>query len=127
MNFIRVMNADFARRLVTPTRAVALVLATAGLAACVVQPVGYHPYYEGGGAYVTVAPPEPRVEVVGVAPAPGYLWIGGYWGWVGGRHEWVSGRWEAPRPGYRYVPHQWVREGGGWRLHEGRWEEERHR
>jgi hypothetical protein len=126
MNFIRVMNGDFARRLVTPARAVALVLASAALGACVVQPVGYggRPYY-GGGAYVTVAPPAPQVEVVSVAPVPGYIWLSGYWGWNGGRHEWVPGRWEAPRPGYRYEPHHWEREGGGWRLHEGRWAEDR--
>ena len=126
MDVIRVVNIDFARRLVVPARAIALVLATAALGACVVAPAGYgaHPYY-GGAAYVTVAPPAPRVEVVGVAPAPGYFWISGYWGWIGGRHEWVPGRWEAPRPGYRYEPHHWEREGGGWRLHEGRWAEAR--
>jgi hypothetical protein len=124
MSFIRVMNTDFARQLVSPARAVALVLATAALGACVVQPVGYRPAY-AGGAYVTVAPPPPQVEVVGVAPVPGYIWIGGYWGWNGGRHEWVPGRWEAPRPGYRYEPHHWEREGGGWRLHEGHWAEDR--
>ena len=126
MNSIRNMNTGWAQRLMSPARAVALVLGTAALGACVVEPVGYgaHPYY-GGVAYVTVAPPAPRVEVVGVAPAPGYFWISGYWGWIGGRHEWVPGRWTAPRPGYRYEPHRWEREGDGWRLHEGRWSEAR--
>ena len=75
-----------------------------------------------GGPYVAMAPPAPQVEVVGVAPAPGYFWIGGFWGWEGGRHVWFPGRWEAPRPGYRWVPHAWVREGGGYRMHEGHWE-----
>ena len=37
--------------------------------------------------------------VIGVAPTPGWIWIGGYWNWVGGRHEWVPGRWQAGRPG----------------------------
>jgi len=108
--------------------ALGVVLLAASLGACVVEPVG--PRYGYGyvpGVYVTVAPPEPRVEVVGVAPVPGYLWIGGYWGWAGGRHDWVPGRWEAPRPGYRYEPHRWEHEGGGWRLHEGRWTEDRRR
>ena len=126
MNSIRNMNTGWAQRLMSPARAVALVLGTAALGACAVEPVGYgaHPYY-GGVAYVTVAPPAPRVEVVGVAPAPGYVWISGYGGWIGGRHEWVPGRWTAPRPGYRYEPHRWEREGDGWRLHEGRWSEAR--
>jgi hypothetical protein len=96
----------------------AAALACICLAGCIVAPV--RPY--GGAEYVTVAPPEARVEVIGVAPAPGYFWIGGYWGWVGGRHEWVPGRWEAPRPGYRWVPHAWAHEERGWRMHEGHWE-----
>ena len=119
MKFVRKDSGALVRRIATPARALALILATASLGACVVAPA---PGYYGSGAYVTVEPPVPRVEVVGVAPAPGYFWVGGYWGWNGGRHEWVPGRWEAPRAGYRYVPHQWVREGGGWRLHEGHWE-----
>ena len=32
-------------------------------------------------APVMVAPPPPQAEVIGVAPAPGYVWFGGYWGW----------------------------------------------
>jgi hypothetical protein len=97
-------------------RVAGVVLAAALLGACVVRPGPY------GGAYVSVAPPPVRVEVVGEPPVPGYLWIGGYWGWVGDRHEWIPGRWEAPRPGYRYVPHAWVHEAPGWRLEPGRWE-----
>jgi len=103
-----------------------LAAVAALLGGCVVQPArpGYG-YGYGPGAYVTIAPPPLRVEVTGYAPAPGYFWVGGYWGWAGGRHEWVPGRWEAPRPGYRYEPHHWEREGAGWRLHEGHWTEER--
>jgi hypothetical protein len=102
-------------------------LLSLALAGCVVAPA--QPYYGGapaqpyyGGAPVMVAPPPPQVEVVGVSPVAGYIWIGGFWNWVGGRHVWVGGHWEAPRPGQRWVPHQWVREGGGWRLHEGHWD-----
>ena len=89
------------------------------LAGCVVTPVqpGYY-----GGDVVAVEPPPPREEVIGVAPASGYIWIGGYWGWSGGRHEWVGGHWDAPHPGYYWVPHAWAREERGWRLHQGRWE-----
>ncbi|MGA9024470.1 MAG: YXWGXW repeat-containing protein [Steroidobacteraceae bacterium] len=70
---------------------------------------------------VSEAPPPPQVEVIGVPPQPGYVWLGGYWNWVGGRHVWVGGHWEAPRAGYRWVPHEWVHAGGGWRLREGHW------
>jgi hypothetical protein len=66
----------------------AVLLAGALLGGCVVAPApGYY-----GGAVVTLAPPAPQVEVVGVAPTPGYVWFGGYWNWV-----------------------------GGWRMHEGHW------
>lgn len=99
-------------------RASAALMALTLLAGCVVVPA--RPGY--GGGYVGVAPPEARVEVMGVAPAPGYFWIDGFWSWVGGRHEWVPGRWEAHREGYRWVPHAWVHESGGWRAHEGHWE-----
>ncbi len=67
-------------------------------------------------------PPPPQVEVVGVAPAPGYFWVGGVWLWQANRHVWSPGRWEAPRAGQVYVPHQWVRgNGGGWRMNGGYW------
>lgn len=96
-----------------------LVLATSTLmAACVVVPADQ--YYSGGP--VMVAPPAPRVEYYGVAPAPGMIWLGGYWNWYGGRHVWVGGRWEAQRPGYGWVPHQWRQDGPGWRFAPGHWD-----
>jgi hypothetical protein len=94
------------------------LLSGMALSGCVVVPDQGH--YAGG--VVMVAPPPPRVEVVGVAPTPGYVWIGGYWNWVGGRHEWVPGRWEAGRPGRHWVAHAWVRQGDGWRMRPGHWE-----
>ena len=69
-----------------------LVLAAAvalTVSACVVVPA--RGYYAGGGYYtgaVTIAPPEPQVEVYGAPPVAGYVWIGGYWNWVNGRHVW---------------------------------------
>ncbi len=69
-----------------------------------------------------VAPPPPREEIIGVAPTPGYIWIGGYWNWVGGRYEWVPGHWAGGRQGYHWVAHQWVRQGDGWRMRPGHWE-----
>ena len=88
------------------------------LAGCVVTPP--HAYYVG--PTIAVAPPPPQAEIVGVAPAPGYVWIGGFWNWVGGRHVWVGGHWEEPRAGYHWVPHRWDRDGNGWRMREGHWE-----
>jgi len=100
------------------TLASGLVLIMA-LTGCVVVPDQRHYYADG---VVMVAPPAPRVEVIGAAPAPEYVWIGGYWNWVGGRHEWVKGRWAPPNPGHHWVAHQWVRQGDGWRMRPGHWE-----
>ena len=102
-----------------------LVLAAAvalTVSACVVVPA--RGYYAGGGYYtgaVTIAPPEPQVEVYGAPPVAGYVWIGGYWNWVNGRHVWVGGRWSAPRPGYRWAPHHWEHRADGWHLAGGGW------
>ena len=93
------------------------LLSVSVLGGCVVVPA---PGYYGGGL-VTVAPPEPRVEVVGVAPTPGYVWFPGYWNWNGGAHVWVGGHWGAGRSGYNWAPHAWVRSGGGWRMAPGHW------
>jgi hypothetical protein len=73
-------------------------------------------------AVTEVGPPPLREEFVGVAPYPGYFWIGGTWFWEGGRHAWHPGHWEAPRPGFRYVPHRWEHVGNTWHLRGGRWE-----
>jgi hypothetical protein len=92
------------------------VLSGALLGGCVVAPA---PGYYGG--VVTVAPPAPQVEVVGVAPQPGFVWVGGYYNWVGGRYTWVGGHWDGGHRGYHWVPHAWVRGGGGWRMQRGHW------
>ena len=101
--------------------AAAAALVALSLAGCVVYParVGYV------GDVVYDAPPAPIVETYGVAPGPGYFWIGGYWNWVGGRHEWVGGHWAEPRRGYRWEPHRWEHAGGGWRQRPGHWEHDR--
>lgn len=122
--------------MLSPTRlrlATVVVLAGASLlSACIVVPSGRRYATEGryvdegpyanGGEVVMVAPPQPQYEVVGVAPVPGYIWIGGFWNWIGSRHLWIGGRWEAPRQGYGYVPHRWQQDRRGWRSEPGRWE-----
>jgi hypothetical protein len=96
---------------------------SAALSACVVapvaQPYGYGP--AGGAVVADVGPPAPYYEAVPVAPYPGAIWIGGYWGWSGGRHNWVGGHYEHGRPGYAWQPHRWEQRDGRWHLHEGYW------
>ncbi|TLY76741.1 MAG: hypothetical protein E6K43_01255 [Gammaproteobacteria bacterium] len=99
--------------------ALAGALLSAALSGCIVAPA---PGYYADVAVTEVAPPAPQYEVVGVAPAAGYIWIGGAWFWESGRYGWRPGRWEAPRPGYRWVPHTWRREGNRWHMQGGRWE-----
>jgi WXXGXW repeat (2 copies) len=106
----------------------AMVAALTTLTGCVVAPLG-GPYrstqtpYEAGppGPYVNVAPPPPQYEAIPVAPALGYVWIGGHWGWKLGRHVWIGGRWALPPHGHHWVPHRWEHGQGGWRHHPGHW------
>ena len=87
------------------------------LSGCIVAPApGYY------GETVYTAPPALQYEAVGVAPTPGYFWIGGGWFWEGGRYAWHPGYWSAPRAGYRWAPREWSRVGGGWHVREGHWE-----
>jgi WXXGXW repeat (2 copies) len=98
--------------------AVASVLLSVALSGCVVAPAPA----PGGVVVAAYAPPPVPFEVVGVAPAPGYFWIGGSWHWEGGRYAWHRGYWQAPRPGYHWVSHAWVQgPNGGWHQHAGHW------
>jgi WXXGXW repeat (2 copies) len=116
-----------------PRRRLALLAAfAAALGGCVVVPAhraygGYRsePVYSGDrDDYVAVAPPPVQYEVVGVAPHPGWFWIGGNWSWRANRYVWVGGRWQAPRHGYRWQPHRWepMSPGRGWRERHGGWQ-----
>ena len=69
-----------------------------------------------------VAPPPPRVEIIGPAPTPNHIWIGGFWRWNNGQHVWVSGHWEARRDGYFYAPGHWYRNGNTWTFSGGYWQ-----
>lgn len=99
--------------------AVAAALLSAALTGCVVAP---GPGYYGGEVVYQEPPPLQYEAVVGVAPAPGYFWVGGGWFWDGGRYAWHRGYWSAPRAGYHWVPRAWGRSGNGWRAREGHWE-----
>lgn len=107
------------RGLLVATGAAVLV----SLGGCVIAPLGSHydPYRSVEGPTVDAAPPPPRVEVVPVAPAIGYVWIGGHWLWHLGRHAWIGGRWAAPPRGHGWAPGHWGRHGHGWRWRGGYW------
>lgn len=101
-------------------RSVRGLLATAllvGASACV--------YLPPPGALVVAAafgPPRPRVEVIGVAPGPGHVWIGGFWRWDRVAYAWVPGRWALrPHPRAVWVPGRWRHHSRGWYWIEGRW------
>ncbi|MDE1921684.1 MAG: YXWGXW repeat-containing protein [Candidatus Omnitrophica bacterium] len=44
---------------------------------------------------VVPAPPQPQVEVIGVAPYRGAVWVKGHWAWRPrfGRYVWIRGHW----------------------------------
>lgn len=68
------------------------------------------------------APPPDRVEIVGTAPGPGYVWIRGHYAWQGGDYAWISGRWEAPPSrGRHWHPGRWVHARNGWYWRQGHW------
>ena len=88
------------------------------------QPAGQVVPTAPAGTEVVVQgpPPAPLVETVTVAPAPGFVWIGGGWVWRGG-WVWERGHWARPvRVGAVWVPHRYEYRGGvhvfirgGWR------------
>jgi hypothetical protein len=96
------------------------LLLSALLSGCVIAPA--RPYYPPDDSVVMTAPPPPQQEYIGVAPAVGYIWLGGHWGWTGRSHAWVGGHWEAPRGGQRWLPPIWLPFRGGWHLRPGHWD-----
>jgi len=77
----------------------------------------------GEPSQVTSEAPPPQVqETAPVAPGPGYVWIGGYWGWYGNHWVWVPGRWMVPPYHTAYwVPGRWVWRSYGWVWVPGHW------
>lgn len=75
-----------------------------------------------GVVYADVQPPAPEVDVVGVAPGPGYVWIAGHHVWRSGHYVWLGGRFELPPRGHsRWVAGHWQRSRRGWYFVEGHW------
>jgi hypothetical protein len=74
------------------------------------------------GVSVGIAPPVLPVYVQPPCPAPGYIWIPGYWAWDDDEYYWVPGTWElAPVVGYLWTPGYWGWETGFYVWHAGYW------
>ena len=88
-----------------PGRATLSALAVASLLAltsgCVVAvrpaPVATV-YAEPEEVVVDAPPPAPVYETVGIAPGPGFIWVGGFYHWSGARWVWNRGHYEHPPP-----------------------------
>jgi hypothetical protein len=93
-----------------------LAMMCAGSLVCISAPVAAAPT----GIYLSVAPPEPRHEVV-PQPRRGYVWSGGYWNVRGNRHVWQAGHWERNRNGYYRTEPTWTQRDDRWELNRGRW------
>jgi hypothetical protein len=70
-------------------------------------------YSEPGEVVVDTAPPPPVYETVGIAPGPGYFWIGGYYHWSGARWVWNRGHYaRPPHPGAAWIGPRYAVRGG---------------
>ncbi len=104
----------------TAAGAAALLSVIALGSGCVVavrpQPVVYEqpvPPGTPGEVVVSEDPPPPVYEAVGVAPGPGFVWIGGYYHWYGGRWVWYRGHYmRPPHRGAAWVGPRYERRNG---------------
>jgi outer membrane lipoprotein SlyB len=75
----------------------------------------------GTTTYIQQPPPLPPVDSVVVAPAPGYVWIGGEWVWNGGWF-WVGGHWAyPPYPNAIWIGGRNWHDAHGWHNARGHW------
>ena len=72
---------------------------------------------------VDVAPPPLPVYDQPPIPAPGYLWVPGYWAWDDDTgYYWVPGTWVLPpEPDLLWTPGYWGWDDGYYGFHEGYW------
>jgi hypothetical protein len=74
------------------------------------------------GINITIAPPELPVYDQPPLPAPGYLWIPGYWSWGPDGYYWVPGYWEEPPAvGLLWTPGYWGWHDGLYAWNDGYW------
>src|SRR5215472_2264731 len=73
------------------------------------------------GVSVNIAPPVLPVYVQPPCPAPGYIWVPGYWAWDDD-YYWVPGTWVlAPAVGLLWTPGYWGWGEGAYFWHAGYW------
>lgn len=71
---------------------------------------------------VTVAPPPLPIYIQPPIPAPGYVWVPGYWAWASGGYYWVPGTWVLPPAiGLLWTPGWWEFVNGVYVWHPGYW------
>jgi hypothetical protein len=70
---------------------------------------------------VSQPPPDPKTEVKTPCPAPGHIWVAGYWDYIDGHHVWRDGRWVQGKVGYEYVRARYDFDGKTWQFHVPHW------
>lgn len=69
-----------------------------------------------------VPPPELPVYEQPAIPAPGYIWVPGYWAWGPDGYYWVPGTWVLPpAPGLLWTPAYWAWADGAYVFVPGYW------
>jgi hypothetical protein len=66
-------------------------------------------------------PTEMKPETKPAPPAPGHIWVAGYWDYIGGHHVWREGRWVKALAGYEYVRARYEWDGRSWQFHVPHW------
>ncbi len=71
---------------------------------------------------VAIAPPVLPIYEQPFCPAPGYIWVPGYWAWGPFGYYWVPGAWVLPpRVGFLWTPGYWGYRGGRYFFTDGYW------
>ena len=74
------------------------------------------------GVALNLAPPALPIYQQSPLPAPGYLWVPGYWAWGQGGYYWVPGTWVLPpEPGLLWTPGYWSLSPDGYVFIDGYW------
>src|SRR5215471_4916592 len=71
---------------------------------------------------VSFGPPPLPVYSQPPIPAPGYMWVPGYWAYGPYGYYWVPGTWAmAPQPGYYWTPGYWAYQNDAYNWNPGYW------